>query len=86
VAEFVFTWKSQGIERRRRSFAPKAAADPWAWFKLGCKLIPECPNPKKTDWVIKSEDVTLYYLQFELHQRGTNEIAHLTIDRRVPGM
>ena len=56
-----------------------------AWFKAARKVMPEIPDPTKTDWIITHEEASrdAKYITFEL-SNTVGERGHLLIDRTIP--
>ena len=56
-----------------------------AWFKAARKMIPEIPDPKKTDWIIYNEEATRdsVYIIYEM-SNTVGERCKVTINRKIP--
>lgn len=56
-----------------------------AWFKSARKIIPEIPDPTKTDWIITAESATndARFITYEL-ANTVGERCHIVIDRTIP--
>jgi hypothetical protein len=66
----------------RRLGAPKTATLE-AWFKEIRKVIPEIPNPKKTDWQITAQTADLNTITFILCN-SIGERCSIQVDRKIP--
>lgn len=56
-----------------------------AWFKAARKVIPEIPNPEKTDWQIIQQEATRdsIHIIYDL-ANSIGDRCKLTINRKVP--
>lgn len=56
-----------------------------AWFKEARKVIPEIPDPTRTDWTITHEEASkdAKFITFEL-SNTVGERCKLIIDRTIP--
>lgn len=74
----------KGINISKSLGAPKTATLE-AWFKEIRKVIPEVPNPKKTDWLIYHQEASLQWIKFEM-QNSIGERCYIVVDRTRPFM
>ena len=56
-----------------------------AWFKAARKMIPEIPDPSKTDWIIFHEEASrdAIMITYEL-QNTVGDRCKVEINRKVP--
>lgn len=74
----------KGIEITKNLGAPKTATLQ-AWFREIRKVIPEVPDPRKTDWLIYHQDADLRWIRFEM-QNSVGERCYIVVDRTKPFM
>lgn len=80
-----FTATKLPVPRRGRMFSPRNITSERAWFKAARKVIPEIPDPEKTDWQITSTQIDTRWIRYTLHN-SVGESATVLIDRQVPGL
>lgn len=76
--------KPDAIPISRKMGAPKKMTME-AWFKSARKIIPEIPDPTKTDWIITTEHATTdaRYITYEL-ANTIGDRCSVIIDRSIP--
>lgn len=72
-----------GFDKTTGMPAPKRPELIEEWFKQARRVIPEIPDPKKSDWFIKTHYVTGNYLTFEM-LNSIGERCAVTVLRSVP--
>lgn len=82
MAEVQFRHESASICITRRMGAPKTASMV-AWYKGARKIIPQIPNLRQTDWVIKHESADETWIKYEL-TNNAHERCYVVINRKVP--
>lgn len=70
------------IDITRRLGAPQKATLE-AWFKEIRKVIPEIPDPRKTDWQITHQEVKDKWINYELHN-SIGQRCYITVNREIP--
>lgn len=69
-------------ERRDKPFqTPKSITSHSSWVTQICKVLPNLPNPRHTQWVIASFEPTLTTIEIILEEPRSGLKHHLLVDR-----
>lgn len=77
-----YRMQAKDVNITKRMGAPKKMTMD-AWFKQCRKVIPEIPNVKDTDWIIKHEHADFRWIKYEL-VNSIGEKCEVVVDRTQP--